>query len=152
MRAVIQRVSSACVQVDNLTVGEIGRGLLILLGVAEGDDESHAKYLAEKISLLRIFPNEAGKMDLSLNDIQGEALVVSQFTLYGDCSKGRRPNFTQAARPDAAERLYEEFCAELNRAGAARVATGQFGAMMQVSLTNDGPVTLILESPVKPAV
>lgn len=147
MRAVIQRVSHARVEVEGETVGEIGRGLLILLGVAQGDDEAAAQYLARKISGLRIFPNEAGKMDLSLNDIQGEALVVSQFTLYGDCRKGRRPNFTQAAHPDEAKRLYELFCFELGQAGVRRVATGVFGAMMQVSLCNDGPVTLIVESP-----
>lgn len=147
MRAVIQRVSHARVEVSGETVGQIGRGLLVLLGVAEGDDEAAAKALAQKISGLRIFPNEAGKMDLSLNDIQGEALVVSQFTLYGDCSKGRRPNFTQAAGPEVAERLYELFCSELGQAGVRRVETGIFGAMMQVTLCNDGPVTLIVESP-----
>ncbi|NLN27172.1 MAG: D-tyrosyl-tRNA(Tyr) deacylase [Firmicutes bacterium] len=147
MRAVVQRVSHARVDVDGETVGQIGRGLVILLGVAQGDDEAAAKALARKISSLRIFPNEAGKMDLSLNDIKGEALVVSQFTLYGDCSKGRRPNFSRAARPEDAEQLYHLFCAELEGAGVRRVATGVFGAMMQVSLCNDGPVTLIVESP-----
>ena len=146
MRAVVQRVSHARVDVDGETVGQIGRGLVILLGVAQGDDEAAAKALARKISSLRIFPNEAGKMDLSLNDIKGEALVVSQFTLYGDCSKGGVRIFP-AARPEDAEQLYHLFCAELEGAGVRRVATGGFGAMMQVSLCNDGPVTLIVESP-----
>lgn len=147
MRAVVQRVSHAKVEVAGETVGEIGRGLLVLLGVAEDDTPEQARALAAKIASLRIFPNAAGKMDLSLNDIGGEALVVSQFTLYGDCSKGRRPNFSRAAKADVAERLYQLFCTELSQAGVARVATGRFGALMQVSLCNDGPVTLIVESP-----
>lgn len=147
VRAVIQRVSYAQVWVEDEVVGEVGQGLLILLGIKTSDDASDVEYLVNKIAGLRIFPNEEGKMDLSLNDTRGEALVVSQFTLYGDCSKGRRPNFTQAARPDHAEGLYEMFCAKLRQTGVSRVATGRFGATMSVSLCNDGPVTLIVESP-----
>lgn len=147
VRAVVQRVSEARVEVDGAIVGQIGHGLLILLGVAENDTEAEAKALAQKVAHLRIFPNEAGKMDLSLKDTSGEALVVSQFTLYGDCSKGRRPNFSRAARPDAAERLYNLFCAELAGQGVARIATGRFGAMMNVYLCNNGPVTLLVETP-----
>lgn len=152
MRAVIQRVSEAQVVVADETVGRIGKGLVVLLGVAQGDADEDAAYLARKVADLRIFPNDAGKMDLSVKDIGGAVLVVSQFTLYGDCSKGRRPNFTAAAAPAVAAQLYEKFCSELRTAGVSDVQTGRFGAMMQVALCNDGPVTLIIDSPPKAAI
>jgi D-aminoacyl-tRNA deacylase len=144
MRAVVQRVREASVSVDGGVVGECGRGLAILLGVAEGDDETAAQRLAEKIARLRIFENDEGRFDLSLLDVGGEALVVSQFTLIADTSKGNRPSFTDAARPEEAEPLYDAFCAALETEGA-RVARGVFGARMQVSLVNDGPVTIVVE-------
>jgi len=147
MRAVIQRVSEASVTVDGAGVGAVEQGLLILLGVTEGDDASHAAWLAQKIAGLRIFEDEDGKMNRSLLDVGGGALVVSQFTLYGDCRKGRRPSFVHAAHPDLAAPLYERFVALLSEAGVTRVETGIFGAMMEVALVNDGPVTLILERP-----
>lgn len=146
MKLVVQRVSSASVTVDGRTVGEIDKGFLILLGVAEEDTKEDAITLAKKVAVLRVFPNDEGKMDRSLLDIDGEALVVSQFTLYGDCSKGRRPNFQDAASPGHAEEIYETFCSALYEAGIRRVATGEFGAAMRVTLCNEGPVTLILES------
>jgi len=148
MRAVLQRVTSARVEVDGSTVGEIGQGLLVLLGVSREDAEPDARWLAEKVSTLRIFPDPEGRMNLSLKETGGSALVVSQFTLLGDSRKGRRPSFEKAAPPEQAERLYERFV-ELIRAELgpqAKVATGSFGAFMSVSLVNDGPVTLILDS------
>ena len=145
MRAVVQRVSSAKVTVDGKTVGQVGRGLLVLLGVSVDDSEADAGYLNEKIRNLRIFDDANGKMNLSLIDIDGEMLVVSQFTLYGDTRRGRRPSFIKAAAPDDAIRLYEYFVT-LARRDIRRVETGTFQAMMDVSLVNDGPVTLILDS------
>ena len=148
MRAVVQRVSESSVTVDDRVVGKIDKGLLVLLGVAKGDEPRAADYLAEKISNLRIFEDDHGKMNRSLMDIQGEMLVVSQFTLLGDCRKGRRPSFIQAAPPEIADRLYLHF-AEAVRSKGVYVETGQFQAMMAVKLINDGPVTLVLESPVR---
>ena len=145
MRAVIQRVKSSSVTVGDETVGKIGSGLLVLLGVAEPDQSADADFLAKKIVNLRIFEDEQGKMNRSLIDIGGEMLVVSQFTLLGDCRKGRRPSFIDAAGPDKANELYEYFVAQVRKTGVG-VATGRFRAMMEVSLINDGPVTLILES------
>lgn len=145
MRAVIQRVKSSSVTVGDETVGKIDSGLLVLLGVAKPDQTADADFLAEKIVNLRIFEDEQGKMNRSLIDIGGEMLVVSQFTLLGDCRKGRRPSFTEAAGPDKANELYEYFVAQVRKTGLT-VATGRFRAMMEVSLINDGPVTLILES------
>lgn len=145
MRAVIQRVSRAAVLISEGDQAAIGPGLLVLLGVREGDEEEDARYLARKIAHLRVFEDEAGKFNHSLLEIRGEALVVSQFTLYGDCRKGRRPSFTEAARPPLAERLYERFIEAL-RAEGVPTRTGVFGARMEVQLTNQGPVTLILES------
>jgi D-tyrosyl-tRNA(Tyr) deacylase len=144
MRAVLQRVAEARVRIDGAVVGEIGRGLLVLLGVAPGDAEEQARWLADKIVGLRIFADAEDKMNLSVADVEGGVLVVSQFTLYGDCSKGRRPSFIAAAPPEIAVPLYEKFV-EAVKAHGVPVATGQFGALMQVELINDGPVTLILE-------
>ena len=148
MRAVVQRVSQCAVDVDGKKVGSIGPGLLVLLGVAKGDEPSAADYLAEKIANLRIFEDDHGKMNRSLMDIQGDMLVVSQFTLLGDCRKGRRPSFIQAAPPEIADRLYQQFV-EAVRSKGLHVETGEFQAMMAVSLINDGPVTLVLESPAR---
>ena len=148
MRAVVQRVSESSVTVENRVVGQIGKGVLVLLGVARGDEPKAADYLAEKISNLRIFEDDDGRMNRSLMDIQGEMLVVSQITLLGDCRKGRRPSFIQAAPPEIADRLYLHFVAAVRGKGV-RVETGQFQAMMAVKLINDGPVTLVLESPVR---
>lgn len=145
MRACVQRVARASVTVDGEVVGAIARGALVLLGVAGDDTEADVTYLAEKITGLRIFEDADGKMNASLADIGGAILVVSQFTLYGDCRKGRRPSFTDAAPPELAERLYERFVAEVRRLGIP-VATGRFRANMQVELINDGPVTMLLES------
>jgi D-tyrosyl-tRNA(Tyr) deacylase len=145
LKAVIQRVSAAKVEVSGKTVGRIGKGILILLGVEKGDGERDADWLAEKIGNLRIFEDEAGKMNLSVKEIAGELLAVSQFTLAGNCAKGRRPSFDTAAPPEEANRLYEYFVGKLRRLGLP-VETGVFQAMMQVSLVNDGPVTFILES------
>ena len=146
MRALIQRVSSASVTIDGEVNGSVNQGLLILLGVTHTDTENDALYLAEKIANLRIFCDEQDKMNLSLLDINGEALVISQFTLYGDCRKGRRPGFSDAARPELADPLYERFIALLKEQGVKKVDTGRFGADMKVALVNDGPVTLIVES------
>jgi len=145
MRALLQRVSRAQVMVDGQTAGAIGRGFLVLLGVGKGDTEPDADYLADKTAGLRVFPDAENKMNRSLTDIGGEALVVSQFTLYGDCRKGRRPSFDQAAPPDLARSLYERYVEALRGRGIP-VQTGVFQAMMQVELVNDGPVTLLLES------
>ena len=145
MRAVVQRVSQARVSVDGQKVSEIGPGLMVLLGVGEGDDESDAEYLAGKIAGLRIFDDAEGRLNLSLLDCGGSVLLVSQFTLYGDCRKGRRPSFTRAAAPEEAQRLYEVVAQKLRDRGV-EVRTGRFRALMAVSLVNDGPVTLILHS------
>lgn len=145
MRAVVQRVSSARVVVADNTVGEIGGGLMVLLGVEKEDAESDARYLAEKIAGLRIFEDEAGKMNLALPETGGGVLVVSQFTLLGDCRQGRRPGFSAAAPPEAADRLYLFVC-ELLRQRGLKVATGIFRADMDVHLVNHGPVTFILDS------
>jgi D-tyrosyl-tRNA(Tyr) deacylase len=144
MRAVVQRVREASVTVDGEVVASCGRGLAILLGVAVEDDPGAADRLAGKIARLRIFENEEGRFDLSLLDVGGEALAVSQFTLIADTGKGNRPSFTGAARPEVAEPLYERFCEALEREGV-RVARGVFGARMAVSLVNDGPVTIVLD-------
>ncbi len=145
MRAVIQRVSQARVTVEGRVTGQIGAGLVVLLGVGQGDTEESAAWLAEKIAHLRIFDDGQGKMNLSLLDTGGAALVVSQFTLYGDVRKGRRPGFEQAAPPKQAEYLYQEFVRLLKTAGV-HAETGVFQAHMAVELTNDGPVTLLLDS------
>ncbi|WP_419885041.1 D-aminoacyl-tRNA deacylase [Paenibacillus sp. B-A-8] len=145
MRVVVQRCKDAKVTVDSAVTGEIGKGLMLLVGVTHEDTEKDAKYLADKIAGLRIFEDDAGKMNYSVTETEGAILSVSQFTLYGDCRKGRRPNFMGAAAPAEAERLYDYFNQEL-RAGGLQVETGVFGAMMDVSLTNWGPVTLILDS------
>lgn len=146
MKAVIQRVSRSSVCVQGREIGAIKAGVLVLLGVAPDDSETQAHWLAEKIVHLRIFEDEQGKMNRSLLDIGGGMLVVSQFTLYGDCRKGRRPSFVGAAPPQKAEALYDHFVAKVRDMGV-EVATGQFRAMMQVSLVNEGPVTLIVETP-----
>jgi len=145
MRAVLQRVSAARVRVAGEAVGEIGRGLLVLLGVGQGDAEADARYLAEKSAGLRIFEDGQGKMNLSLEEVGGEMLVVSQFTLFGDCRKGRRPGFSSAALPAEADRLYRFYVDCLRQRGVP-VATGIFQAEMAVELVNDGPVTLLLDS------
>lgn len=145
MRAIVQRVSRASVEVEGKIVGKIDRGLLVLLGVAKADDESAADYLAEKIAGLRIFEDGDGKMNLSVKEINGAILAVSQFTLFGDVRRGKRPSFDSAAPPEHARRLYE-FFAERIRAHGLRCETGVFQAMMNVSLINDGPVTILLDS------
>jgi D-aminoacyl-tRNA deacylase len=146
MRACIQRVTEARVTVAGETVGEIGRGLMVLLGVGQEDGPEQAKWLAEKVAGLRIFEDDEGKMNRSLEEIGGEMLVVSQFSLYGDCRKGRRPSFIDAAPPEMATQLYEQFVEVVRNLGI-NVATGQFREHMLVSLVNDGPVTLVVESP-----
>ncbi|MGI6498476.1 MAG: D-aminoacyl-tRNA deacylase [Oscillospiraceae bacterium] len=145
MRAVLARVSGASVKVDGTSVGEIGAGFLVLLGVTHTDTEAEGIKLADKIIGLRVFEDEAGKMNRSLEEAGGSLLVVSQFTLYGNCKKGRRPDFLAAARPDAARLLYEQFVAHC-RAKGVPVETGAFGADMAVSSVNDGPVTLVLDT------
>jgi D-tyrosyl-tRNA(Tyr) deacylase len=145
MRAVIQRVSRGSVLVDGEEIGAIGSGLVILLGVHRDDNTEDGKYLARKIVNLRIFSDENGKMNRSLLDVGGQALIVSQFTLWGDTRKGRRPSFIKAAEPDQAEKLYQDFVSEMNRQNIT-TATGEFGAMMELALINDGPVTLVLDS------
>ncbi|MBT2636398.1 D-aminoacyl-tRNA deacylase [Bacillus sp. ISL-39] len=145
MRLVIQRSKEAKVTVDGEVTGSINKGFVILVGVTHEDTEKDAAFLAEKAANLRVFEDEAGKMNLSLLDVGGEILSVSQFTLYGDCRKGRRPNFMDAAKPDHAEVVYEAFNRFLSEKGI-KVETGVFGAMMDVQLTNDGPVTLIIDS------
>lgn len=146
MKAVIQRVKYATVKVDNKIIGECKQGFMILLGVIDGDTENDADKLIKKIPVLRIFEDENGKMNKSLLDIDGEILVVSQFTLAADCSHGRRPSFTASAPPDIANELYEYFVGELKTAGVKNVQTGEFGADMAVELLNDGPVTIVLDS------
>ena len=143
MRAVVQRVSSARVVVDGDVVGEIGRGLCVLLGIARTDGQAEAERLAGRVARLRIFENDVGRFDRSLLNVDGAALVVSQFTLIADTAKGHRPSFTDAAPPERAEPLYESFCAALRELGVD-VATGRFGARMAVELVNDGPVTIVL--------
>jgi D-tyrosyl-tRNA(Tyr) deacylase len=145
MRAVVQRVSRCRVTVDGDVVGEIGAGLLVLLGVSKADAEAAADYLAEKIIGLRIFEDAEGKMNLSVQDAGGAVLVVSQFTLYGDTRRGKRPSFDAAARPEEAKRLYEYFVGKVRAAGL-RCETGEFQAMMEVELVNSGPVTVLLDS------
>lgn len=145
MRAVVQRVDRAKVTVDGNIAGEISQGLMVLVGVVEGDTEKDAQYLADKVTGLRIFEDEAGKMNLSIKDIGGEILSISQFTLYGDCRKGKRPSFDKAAKPETAIVLYEKFN-ELCRQQDIKVETGIFGAHMLVELANNGPVTILLDS------
>lgn len=146
MKAILQRVSNARVDIENKTVGEIEKGFLILLGVENGDEQRDAEVLAAKISGLRVFTDENDKMNLSLTDVGGGVLVISNFTLCADCSHGRRPSFIAAARPETAEPLYEYFCKKIIDNGISRVEKGVFGADMQVSLTNDGPVTIEINS------
>lgn len=145
MRVVLQRVSRAKVTVGERVTGAIGRGHVLLVGFTEGDDEAALRWMAEKVVGLRVFPDAEGKMNLGLDDVGGDLLVVSQFTLYGDTAKGRRPSFVHAAHPDVAVPLYERFVAILEEAAPGRVETGEFGAMMDVELVNEGPVTLVLE-------
>lgn len=144
MKILLQRVTQASVTVDNKIVGEIGRGFVLLLGVTHTDTQQEADWLANKVAGIRLFEDDQGKMNASLADVEGAFLVVSQFTLYGDARKGRRPSFTNAARPEQAEPLVDYFCEKLSEKGF-NVATGLFGADMQVDIHNDGPVTLILE-------
>ncbi len=144
MRALLQRVSSARVTVNGRVTGQIEHGFVILLGVTHSDTVAEAEWLAAKVAGLRLFEDDAGKMNLSLADVDGSFLVVSQFTLYGDAQKGRRPSFTAAARPEQAEPLVDYFCQQLRQAGFT-VATGMFGAHMEVEIHNDGPVTLLVE-------
>lgn len=148
MRAVIQRVESASVEVEKEIIGKIGKGLLILLGVTLSDTQADADYLVGKILNLRVFESDKSGFDFSVSEQSGDLLVVSQFTLYGSCSKGRRPDFTETARPEQAEKLYEYFVAKCRESGL-NVETGRFGAHMQVGLINDGPVTIIIDSPAK---
>ena len=145
MRAVVQKVTSSKVTVDEEVVGQIGSGLLVLLGVTHDDTSKDVDYMIDKITNLRIFEDENGKMNLSLKDVGGEILAVSQFTLYGDCRRGRRPSFSDAARPEVANPLYEEFVKKVKDQGI-NVGTGKFGAHMMVSYVNDGPETFVLDS------
>ena len=145
MRAVIQRVKEAKVEVGGDIIGKIGEGFLVLLGVRKDDSEEDVRYLVDKVMGLRIFEDEAGKMNLSITDLKGQILAVSQFTLYADSRKGRRPSFDEAAPPDVAERLYELFVEEIRKSGI-KVETGKFRALMDVHLINSGPVTILLDS------
>ncbi len=145
MRALLQRVTYGSVSIDGEVVGEIGPGVVILLGIRQGDTEEDVAYLAQKCVNLRMFADENGNLNRSLLETGGEALIISQFTLYGDTRKGRRPSFTEAARPEVSEPLYDQFVEAVRRYGV-RVATGRFGAMMLVKIHNDGPVTLLVES------
>lgn len=149
MRLVLQRVTSASVTIDGVVTGRIGRGLLVLLGVEAADTEADGAWLAQKLVKLRIFGDDAGELNRSILDLQGEILVVSQFTLYASTAKGTRPSFNAAARPEIARPLYDQFKAQLSAALGRPVASGEFGAMMQVALVNDGPVTLIIDSKVR---
>lgn len=146
MRIVIQRVSEAAVKIDGRINGQIGTGMLILLGIEHEDDESDADWLIQKVCALRIFSNEEGKMNLSINDVSGRFLVVSQFTLHASTKKGNRPSYIQAARPEQAIPLYEYFVQTLGNSSGTKIETGEFGADMKVSLVNDGPVTLLIDS------
>lgn len=146
MRVLLQRVSRGSVTVDRATIGEIEAGYVLLTGITEGDSEALVVKMAAKVAALRLFPNEEGKFDRSLRDVGGGALVISQFTLYGEMRKGRRPSFSRAAAPALAEPLVARFAQALREAGVERVETGEFGASMQVDLCNDGPVTLMLDS------
>lgn len=146
MRAVVQRVRQGRVSVEGQPVGEIGPGLVILLGAGHGDGQAEADRLADKIANLRIFADGEGKTNLSILDVGGEALVISQFTLYADCRKGRRPSFTKAALPDVAAPLVETFAGRLRQAGVHRVESGEFGALMLVEIHNDGPFTIVLDT------
>ena len=148
MKCVIQRVSEASVTIDGSIKGEIKKGFLVLLGITHSDTEKDVKWMVDKITGLRVFEDQDGKMNLSLEEVDGELLIVSQFTLYGDAKKGRRPSFIEAARPEKATPLYENFIELANRKNI-KVATGEFGADMKVTLINDGPVTLIIDSPEK---
>lgn len=150
MRALIQRVSKAKVKVDGRTVGKIGKGILLFLAVGKNDKKDDIDYLIEKINNLRIFENEGKKMDLSLKEINGEILIISQFTLYGSIKKGRRPDFAEAANPDLARKLYQDFIEKCENKGI-KVKTGEFAAKMDVSLVNDGPVTFFIDSGSKSA-
>ena len=145
MRAILQRVLNASVKVDGKTIGEIEKGLLVFLGVGEGDTEKDLKYIADKCIGLRIFSDEEDKMNLSLTDVGGQMLVISQFTLYGDCRKGRRPSFTSSMEPIKAKEMYESFIKYIEQSGV-KTEHGEFGADMKVELINDGPVTLMLDS------
>ena len=145
MRVVVQRVSSAHVTIDGTMVGKIGRGFLLLVGITHTDSLKEVEYVAKKVAQLRVFEDEAGKMNLSLKDVGGAVLSVSQFTLYGDCSHGNRPSFIQAARPEQAEPMYEYFNQLLREQYGLHVETGRFGADMKVELLNDGPVTIPIE-------
>lgn len=147
MRAVVQRVSTAEVKIDGNSVGKIDKGFLVLLGVTHTDTMQDVEWLANKIKGLRVFEDAEGKMNLGLDDIKGDILIVSQFTLYGSCQKGKRPSFTNAARPEIAIPLYEKFIEMFQNFGLNKVEHGVFGADMKVSLINDGPVTLIIDSP-----
>ena len=146
MRAVIQRVNKSSVSVDGQIKGSVGKGYNILLGVMDGDTESQAELLATKVAKLRVFEDEAGKMNKSVTDIGGEILVVSQFTLCADIRKGNRPSFTDSAPPDEANRLYEYFCSKLRENGISKVETGVFAAEMKVEIENDGPVTIVMDT------
>lgn len=148
MKAVLQRVRRASVEIDGKTAGQIGAGFVILLGVHESDTESQAAFLAEKTAFLRVFEDDAGKMNRSILDVGGEALVISNFTLYADCRHGRRPAFVSAMKPLVADELYRLYVEKLREAGVLKVETGEFGAEMQVTLQNDGPVTIILDTDV----
>ncbi|NRA64458.1 MAG: D-tyrosyl-tRNA(Tyr) deacylase [Pseudobacteriovorax sp.] len=146
MRAVVQRVSEAAVSVEQVEIGRISQGLLVYLGVCQGDSSEDLMYVADKVANLRIFPDKDGKMNLSVKDIAGQVLVISQFTLYGDARKGRRPSFNQAERPEKAATIYQDFVDVLKSSFALHVEVGQFQASMRVSSVNDGPVTLIVDS------
>ena len=144
MKIVVQRVANANVKVDNKIVGSINKGFLVLLGIKQGDTKEQADYLVKKLCNLRIFDDDNGKMNLALKDVGGELLIISQFTLYGDCSDGNRPSFTEAEKPEEANKLYEYFCMQCKEKGI-KVEKGIFGADMKVNLLNDGPVTIIIE-------
>jgi len=152
MKAVVQRVARAAVRVGGQTLGEIGRGLLVLLGIGKTDTEADIQWMIGKLLALRIFPDEAGKMNRSVTDIQGALLIVSQFTLYGTLEKGTRPSFSDAMAPAEAEKFYNEFMRRLRAATALQVEEGRFAAMMEVELVNDGPVTIVLSTPARQSI